>query len=92
MAEADVRVLEKLERTLSLSSREREALARGKRQFQAEMAYHSSKQALDRGDAAAAMLSFRQLRKLQWTPRLELKIALLRFAPRLALALARRAR
>ena len=89
MLHTDLHVLQKLESTHSLSQTQLTAVRQARRHFLSMLAYHSGRVALRDGDATAALIQFRELNKYKWTPKNALRIALIRFTPKLARKLMR---
>lgn len=77
--------LEKSGRTLDLTPRERETLARQQAHFRALLRFHEGKRAFFAGDAKAAIKDLSEANALLKSRKLSVMLMLLRFAPKLLL-------
>jgi glycosyltransferase involved in cell wall biosynthesis len=89
MAEAALRMFDKLERTLQLSASEQAALATGRQAYRADVSYFRMKDAMRRGEARMALGAVRDLLPLRRTMKFALLAFALRWAPLLTLRIAR---
>jgi glycosyltransferase involved in cell wall biosynthesis len=85
MAESNLKVLDKIQRTFAPGSREWNLLDRQRRRKIAEANYWNARKAVARGDTAAALDYFRRAGEFFRSPRLMILIFVLRVMPSLVL-------
>jgi glycosyltransferase involved in cell wall biosynthesis len=89
MREAALLVFDKFARTLQLSAPEQAALAAGRQTCRFDVSYFRVKGAMRGGDARAAQAAVGEMLRLRWSVKYALLAFVLRWAPRLAMSVAR---
>ncbi|HKS27234.1 MAG TPA: glycosyltransferase family A protein [Pyrinomonadaceae bacterium] len=85
VCENSVRVLDKLERSLSLTDDEREAVGRARARFQATHSFYRGKRAFTEGDAKTAIECLKEANRFFKSRKTAVVLVLLRLAPQLLL-------
>jgi glycosyltransferase involved in cell wall biosynthesis len=87
MCKEILQVLDKAERTLDLTSSERESIAKGREHFQAMLSLNEGKKAILDGDNGLAIERLRDANSYYRSPKISLSLQLLNVAPGLLLRL-----